>query len=392
MDQKCSNCGNPINPGELTCAKCGTEIVVHGTELPQIAGLPEIVGVKLPDIKLESMASPSLDFSLSNKELGALPGLKDIGLHGLDLNFDLGRTAKGRPYQPLLVIGKIEEAASSLKKPFSLVQLQDGQICVMDFVDQDGRARVQLFDEEGNLQRTVRQFDVGGDREALDTPVGIVADQQGNLFITDMGSSCVKKFSPDGTLLEVFGSEGVGETELLAPRDADLDRDGNLYIADTDNNRILKWDQKGNCLLTLGINELDEDAGWMREGVESGEFDGPQGVTLDSAGCIFVADTNNHRIQKFNPAGEFLFAFGEEGEDAGAFYYPNDIQVDATGDIYVSDANGGRIQKFDPDGQFVFQIVLPSDTGNAGDFEVNDDRHIFVALRDAHMVLKLEVS
>lgn len=368
-------------------------------EFPQASELgsldlefPKIPGVEMPDLEVGQPKAPSLDFSLPGQPLEQLPGLEQIALDDLELDFDVERMARGRPYRPLLAIGKAEEGEVVLRMPFSVVQLQDGNLYVIDFMDQEGRARVQLFDPSGSWLRTIREFEVGDEPEALDTPAGIAADAQGNFYITDMESSCIKKFSPDGTLLDVFGSEGVADDQLMVPQDVDLDTEGNLYVADTDNNRILKWDQQGNCLLVLGINELDEDAGWLMEGEEPGEFDGPQGVTVDGAGNILIADTNNHRVQKFSPAGEFLETFGEEGEDAGEFYYPDDIQVDTNGDIFVSDSNGGRIQKFDASGHFVYQIILPSDAGSVGDFEVDDEGHIFVALRSARLVLKLEVG
>jgi sugar lactone lactonase YvrE len=382
----CPSCGRPVRSGQLIC-ECGAAITseqLGRPELPQI-GMPKL-NLKMPDV-------PSLDFSLPEQMLqkSPLPNLEKLALDDLGMDVGSRNIAQGRPYRPLMVIGATNGETGTLRLPFSLVQLADGRLYVMDFMDEDGRARVQMFDAAGELARVVREFDVGSGSGTLDTPAGIVIDSQENFYVTDMGTSSIKKYSPEGEILAVFGSEGTGPQQLMSPQDLELDTAGHLYVADTSNNRILKWDQQGNCLMTLGINELDEDNGWLMAGDGPGEFDDPQGVTVDREGRIFVADTNNHRVQVFGPTGKLLLTFGEEGESAGEISYPNDIQVDVEGNIYISDSDGGRIQKFDAGGHFVYQIILPSDAGSVGDFEIDDDGHILIALRKAHVVLKLEV-
>lgn len=398
MSAKCHECGRPVQFGQLVC-ECGAEIGIRGPELPGIGGLdlpalkvPQIPSTRLEGLDWKKPETPSLDFSLPDQKVGRLPGMEKITLDGLNLDFVSGRVAQGHAYRPLLSVGRDDEGNEILRMPFGVVQLADDSLYVVDFVDEEGQARVQLFDAAGAWVRTIRRFEIGDEQEALDTPAGIAADVENNFYIADMGTSCVKKFSPDGSLLAILGSEGVKDNQLMSPQDVDLDAEGNIYIADTDNNRILKWDPQGNCLLVLGINELEEDADWMMAGEEPGEFDGPQGVAVDGAGHILVTDSHNHRIQKFGPRGEFLLLFGQEGEGAGELYYPNDVRVDSNGDIYVSDSNGSRIQKFASDGCFIYQIILPSDAGAVGDFEVDDQGHILVALRHAHLVLKLAMA
>jgi len=69
---------------------------------------------------------------------------------------------------------------------------------------------------------------------------------------------------------------------------------------------------------------------------------------VDSSGNVYVADTGNHRIQKFNASGEFLAKWGSEGTGDGQFDCPYGVAVDSNGNVYVADMGNDRIQKFKP--------------------------------------------
>ena len=142
-------------------------------------------------------------------------------------------------------------------------------------------------------------------------------------------------------------------------------------------------------LAVLGAKAPED--GWLMAGDGPGELDGPRGVCVDAAGAIYVADTNNHRVQVFEPAGGLRLGFGEEGTDAGLLYYPRVVRVNAAGDMFVADSKQGRIQKFNRDGRFVFQVVMPADAGLVEDFAVDGAGRFLVALRSANLVMRLEV-
>ncbi|MBI4332383.1 MAG: SBBP repeat-containing protein, partial [Chloroflexi bacterium] len=69
-------------------------------------------------------------------------------------------------------------------------------------------------------------------------------------------------------------------------------------------------------------------------------------AAVDAGGNIWVADTGNNRIVKYNAAGQYLTHFGEYGTDNGKFDQPSGVAVDGSGNIYVSEYNNHRIQKF----------------------------------------------
>ena len=74
------------------------------------------------------------------------------------------------------------------------------------------------------------------------------------------------------------------------------------------------------------------------------------GVALDKAGNIYVADTNHHRIIKYDREGAQLFTFGQEGTRQGEMTLPSDVQVGDEGTLYVADRDNTRVQMFDPVG------------------------------------------
>ena len=276
--------------------------------------------------------------------------------------------------------------------PIRITRLPDGDLYLINYYDENGCVQVQRFDRFGVLQKKVRQFTVEDGDSGLEIPAGLGADEIGNIYIVDMDICCVKKYSPEGILLASYGREGEAAGELSEPDDIVVDPSGGLYIADAGNNRIQKWDENGNCVLIFGLGLEDDADEALLATDEPGGFDGPQSIALDREGNLWVADTNNHRLQKFNLDGKLLNLFGEEGKGPGQFYYPNRVRIDLGGSIYVNDSIEGRLQKFDPEGRFIYQVILPLDSGKIDDFDIDDDGHIWLVLRSANLALKIEIE
>jgi len=75
-------------------------------------------------------------------------------------------------------------------------------------------------------------------------------------------------------------------------------------------------------------------------------FSSPNGVAVDGSGNVYVADTGNHRIQKFSSSGVFVDTWGSKGRENGQFKYPAGVAVDGSGNVHVADSGNHRIQKF----------------------------------------------
>jgi sugar lactone lactonase YvrE len=113
------------------------------------------------------------------------------------------------------------------------------------------------------------------------------------------------------------------------------DRWDNVYVADTSNHRIQKFDSDGRLL-----------AMWGSFGTVNGRFYGPSSVAIDSSDNVYVVDMGNSRIQKLHIDGTFLTNWGSLGASDGQFNNPSSVAIDTSGKVYVVDKMNSRVQKF----------------------------------------------
>jgi len=112
-------------------------------------------------------------------------------------------------------------------------------------------------------------------------------------------------------------------------------------VADAYNFRVQQFSSMGKFLRKWG-----SPRGLGIPGKWKGWFKVATGTAVGSEGNIYVADFDNHRIQKFSPKGGYITAFGEAGSGAGQFDRPTDVAIDSNGRVYVVDFGNNRIQVF----------------------------------------------
>jgi DNA-binding beta-propeller fold protein YncE len=180
------------------------------------------------------------------------------------------------------------------------------------------------------------------------SPTGLALDAEGHLYVADTDNHSIQKFDKDGKFLGRWGGEpGAQEGQFYYPRGLATGHDGEVYIADSGNNRVQKFDSEGNAMHAWG------KFGFAWRGAGMGKFDVPWGVTTDKDGNLYVTDTSNARIQKFQPDGTPLMKWGRDGSFDGAFFFPRGIAVDFVGNVFIADEGNNRIQKFDTRGSFL---------------------------------------
>jgi tripartite motif-containing protein 71 len=196
----------------------------------------------------------------------------------------------------------------------------------------------------------------------LEAPDKLALDTQGNLYVTEVGSRStgegqnnrVQKFSPTGTPLAQWGTFGSAPGQFNAPIGIAVDEQGDIYLADVGNHRIQKLSASGQPLVQ-----------WHTVGSGSGELtEIGYDLALDASGNVYVSEPHpfsdgNDRIQKFSPSGALLATWGGSGTGPGQFIDPTGLAVDRKGDVFVVDWNNNRIQELSPAGQFVAQWPGP---------------------------------
>jgi DNA-binding beta-propeller fold protein YncE len=162
--------------------------------------------------------------------------------------------------------------------------------------------------------------------------------------------------------VSVWGGAGVEEGRFNNPRNVAVGSDGAVYVADGGNHRIQKFTSDGEFVTAWGhMCRMFEGQAGCVEADGAGGFYDPWGLAVDQDGYVYVADTWNHRVQKFTSDGAFVTMWGTHGvqEDAaggeGLFWGAREIAIGSDGLIYVSDTGNKRIQVFTPDGQFLTQ-------------------------------------
>lgn len=116
------------------------------------------------------------------------------------------------------------------------------------------------------------------------------------------------------------------------------------------------------------------------DGTEAGsgeEFYNPRNVAVNDSGEIFILDSGNNRIQKFDKDGHFLMSIGRKGKGPGEFLEPYDITIDKKGNIYVADFSNGRLQVFSANGNLLYGIKLPANPSNV---EVDNLGYIYIQM------------
>ena len=84
-------------------------------------------------------------------------------------------------------------------------------------------------------------------------------------------------------------------------------------------------------------------AEWGSPGVDPGQFNEPIGIAVDASGNVYVSDTGNNRIQKFNPDGVLLETWGTAGDKEGEFERPMHLHVDSSGKLFIPEYGNDRI-------------------------------------------------
>jgi sugar lactone lactonase YvrE len=192
-------------------------------------------------------------------------------------------------------------------------------------------------------------------------PSACALDAVGNIYVTDLANNSIRRVSRTGVVTLLAGAPGetgsANGTGVAArfntPVNLVLDGGGNVFITDSYNHTIRRMTPDGSVTTILGYpganGTVDGFAGAAR-------FNNPSGITVDSLGNLFIADTQNHTIRKVTPSGLVTTFAGSPGKSgnldgtgtAALFNFPQNIAVDRRGNLYVTDSANHIIRKITP--------------------------------------------
>jgi uncharacterized protein (TIGR03663 family) len=194
----------------------------------------------------------------------------------------------------------------------------------------------------------------GAGPSQFSSPLDMTLDAQGNLYVVDSLNHRVQKVAPDGTA-QTFGEQGSDKGQFANPHSADydvndgpwgiaVDEQGNIYVADTWNHRIQKFGPDFKYTNQWG----------------TGQLFGPRDIAIDGQGNVLVVDTGNKKIRKYDADGRLIEEHGREGGGNGQFQEPSSVAVAPNGDIFVADYWNKRIQRFDSSFVYISEIKVSS--------------------------------
>jgi sugar lactone lactonase YvrE len=251
----------------------------------------------------------------------------------------------------------------------------------------DARGDIFVADSGGNVIReitpdgTIRRFAGTGTAGSklsgtsalgsqLNHPEAVAVDAKGDVFIADTRNNRVLMVSPAGKILTVVGNGHGGyagdngeapAAELNQPAGVAADADGNLYIADTGNDVVRRVDAMTGVITTVAGNyasakENSGIGGFFGSGIPATQvqLNHPEGLAIDGAGDLFVADTFNHAVREVSSSGIVSTVVNSQGapgpESSGSdpaasqLDDPSAVAVDAsTGTLYIADTRNSQI-------------------------------------------------
>lgn len=176
------------------------------------------------------------------------------------------------------------------------------------------------------------------------SPIGIALDAEERIFVSDSVLKSINVFNKEGQFLF-----SIDSNMFKRPTGIAIDDEMRiLYVVDTLDHSIKKFDLTGTYLRSIG-----------KRGIANGEFNFPTAICIDKDHRIYVGDSMNFRIQIFDKDGKHINSFGELGDGAGFFSMIKGVAVDSLGHIYVSDAQFDVIQVFDVNGNFLLSFGEP---------------------------------
>lgn len=297
-----------------------------------------------------------------------------------DLGIPRMRPAQARLAPPRYLYSIVGEGAAAMRAPLGVAVARDGKVYVTD--SREGRdGRMLVFTTPGRFLfqfRALAKGRVRGGYDSLILPVYVAINPvDGNVYVTDRGRNGLYVFRPDGSFVrELVPKKDKGFR--WKPNALAFARDGRLYVSDVFlEHQVWIFDPAGNRVGRFG--RFGQELKNVKE--QPGVFWFPNGLAVANDKRVWVADSDNRRIQIFTAGGKFQQILGTTGHPRGIVFWRDGalerlIMVDTLANFMtVYDGQGRELIQFGERGQGPGQFLYPNG------IDVGPDRKIFITDR-----------
>jgi DNA-binding beta-propeller fold protein YncE len=223
----------------------------------------------------------------------------------------------------VFLLGELPDE-KTLARPYDIGAVK-GKIYISDRTYR----KILIIDIENKVFDFIKPSKFG----SLNEPAGLWITEDGLKYVTDFKRKQVLVFDENDDFLRAYGEID----QFDRPLDVAVYED-KIYVCDFNKHQILVLDKdSGETIQRIGTEA----------GPKEGQFFKPSHITVDKQGNLFVNDSFNFRIQKFNPQGEFIKVFGYHGDTLGGFARPKGLAIDRDGYLYAVDTAFENVQIFD---------------------------------------------
>lgn len=327
-----------LNP-DAPSADAGTEVVDAGTGVVD-------AGTGFVDIDEVYAGNPTADVTAPTQ----------VRVHTTAQVSTVAGTVSG------FVDGDATEAR--FRRPEGIAMDDAGNLLVADRNNQ----RVRSVSADGEVRTVAGTGETGfvdgaAESALFSQPEDVVVNAAGEVFLADASNHAIRRISPDGTVTTIAGTgvagyvDGDGSiAQFNSPEGLSLDASGEVLVADTTNNVIRRIAADGTVTTVAGDGESDFTDG----PADVAQFRAPEDIALDSSGAIIVADAANFAIRRISPdgvvdtlAGNGVAGFADGDAASAQFSRVDGLAVDAADNVLIADTFNHRVRLLTPTGTVV---------------------------------------
>lgn len=237
--------------------------------------------------------------------------------------------------------GAVEEGkaeAGTFNEPWGIDVDEDGFVYVCDTWNH----RIQKFTGEGEFVVSWGQFGQAETGDAFWGPRDIAVDNRGLLYVSDTGNKRIAVFDLAGNYITSFGEVGLGPGQFDEPTGLAIDSQGNLYVADTWNQRVQVFEPNEQGV-AVNYKISWDITGWYGQSLDNKPY-----LAVDEENRVYISDPEGVRILVFTSEGQFLNYWGTFGAGENNFNLPTGLATDSEGNVWIADTANNRLLRFDP--------------------------------------------